>query len=375
MSLIENPQTVNKNITPICPTTPDKLSSTEYWVLSILKSQGFASIDELVELYVNARDGTTSAVSARQHMRRILHHLEALGLVELEFNGRRLLAVKLKCMPLLYIDSPYKASGEFGLRHRPRVIGMTVNSQALAKMSRPLSLDLKQIRIRAWDYFGHASLFHGLRTDHVKVSLADLRMMKLRFIRRLPDKRFQAPSKIAGMVSIMENLPTHSVFIILAIPAIFPLALWIPELNGFLLLQDSIIRHLLGRLTQFVRSMWPDRNIEFTAPFKYYMDGYLHVRFALFGVDSIIDQNRKLGIKKEDALKYYARKLRIPLTEELLNQPAKLVKHILTRLLDIWLIEFLVDIDNVLSTHFLDTYLSYKKTNPKYEGLVNEVKA
>jgi hypothetical protein len=84
----------------------------------------------------------------------------------------------------------------------------------------------------------------------------------------------------------------------------------------------------------------------------------------------LIDWDRKVGKKKEDALTYYSRKYNIPLPPD--AQKTELSKHIFTALLDKWLIRILSRFGSTLQINLLEAYINYKKKH-NLQGPINEI--
>lgn len=403
----------NINTTPVCTVQADSLSPTELWTLSIIKRQGFASLSWLSHLYHKAKDQTISPETARHYLYRVLHRLEAKGIVELQFDDHHLLTAKLKCVPVFYRSSPENV-GKFDLSHL---------SKAPANLGFFASGGEKSGRLRVV----HAKSLKGLKG-----------LVRIQYGYRLSSQRRQALFEIAGMKYIVENSMIHegldylfteyekrvrdsvvvlydpitseylvlpartrytdpkilseyysraerglklafkqyhdAIFTTVTIPPILPLVVAVPELDAFILLQDSALSYVLRKLRDLVRRLWKDSDVDirtFTA-YEYHEDARLHGHVLILGIPYLFDWNKPMGRRKEPALTYLARKVGIDVTRNLRKRPSRLAKFILTRLLDKWLTEFLAKVDSALGTHFLDEYLAYKKAKG-IDGPVNEV--
>ena len=164
-----------------------------------------------------------------------------------------------------------------------------------------------------------------------------------------------------------------AVMITLTVPHIFPLVIPL-EVNGeiiaFIPLQDSIISKLKNYLLDWLRQMWKDRKIETFTAYEYHEDYNLYLHTMIFGIPCLIDWSKRFGKKKEDALTYYVRKYKIELPPE--AEKSQISKHILTALLDKWLMKILAKFGSVLDINLLEAYLDYKKKH-NLQGPINEI--
>ena len=291
---------------------------------------------------------------------------------------------------------------------------------------------MKQIRLNKTPPNFDFSKFRNLMYIHTEETLDNLRFIGLRVVRRLSLERYEALSEISGMTAIVDKSTAHhdldylfteyeerlrnsvlvffneeegkylimpaksrftsprllqqhynraekglrrafknykdAIFTTITLPPILPLVIRVPELNAFILLQESALNYVIRRLRDHLRFMW-GKQVKFFTAFEYHEDARLHAHILVLGVKGIIDWSRKMGRKGEPALEYYARKFGLNPKD---FKPKKLAKHVFTFLLDKWLTEFLVTVDNVLNTHFVKLYQAYKKSR-KVDGLINEV--
>jgi len=162
-----------------------------------------------------------------------------------------------------------------------------------------------------------------------------------------------------------------AIMITLTVPHIFPLVIPLErkgKIIGFIPLQDSIISLLKKEMLAWIRKMWGNI-VQFTA-YEYHKDYNLHLHIIIFGIPYLIDWDRKIGRKKEDALTYYVRKYNIPLPPD--AEKTEISKYIFTALLDKWLTRILTRFGSILQINLREAYINYKKKH-NLQGPINEI--
>jgi hypothetical protein len=266
-----------------------------------------------------------------------------------------------------------------------------IKIQELRKSGLRIISDANEYRLRALEIANQKTSIQPYTKEHTEISklfhenINDMKSSVLLFRNIETGEYSKAPNpsrfvnkstiyrsykKANQILDIGFSRHKDAVFVTLTLPREFNLV-HRTEDGYYVLVQDSVLMQLKRRFMRFIRHHWRGVRVEiFTDP-EYHGDYALHLHIIIFGIPYLIDWNKKMGNKKEDALTYYSRNFNINIPPG--ASKTEISKYIITALLDKYLTDILFKIDLLLGTDYFSRYLQYKKEN-NLQGPINDIR-